>query len=323
MTAPGQHSNIKFHLTALEQVDLLKSRGMVINDDQAAEKILLSLGYYRFAGHFYPFRKTNPYGIKGRQDDFQYGTSLALVEKIYEFDHQLRLLVLDSVERIEVAVRCDIAHRLGKRHRMAYECHAELDANFCTTINTKTGTTQYQDWKKKLDDAVFKARKEDFVKHHHEKYGGKMPIWVITELWDFGLLSRFFAGMQYKDQSYLARRYGLQEGKYLASWLRCINFVRNVSAHHSRLWNRNIVERPKFQSSQPHHHLHHLSTDVHAQTRVYGSLCILKMMLKTIGHDNDWSDRLKTLCVAFPSSQLVSLADAGFPTDWQDKLIWK
>jgi abortive infection bacteriophage resistance protein len=323
MSTNGLHSIIKFHLTASEQVTLLKSRGMVIADDQAAEKTLLSLGYYRLAGHFYPLRKTNPYGVPGRQDDFQDGTSLALVERIYEFDRQLRLLVLDAVERIEVAVRCDIAHRLGKRHRIAHERPDELDTKFCTQVNPATGTTKYQEWTAKLGAAVSKARKEDFVKHHQEKYGGRMPIWVITELWDFGLLSRFFAGMQYRDQTYIARRYGLQEGKYLASWLRAINFIRNVSAHHSRLWNRNIVERPRFQPSQPHQHLYHLGADVHAQTRVYGTLCVLKTMLNAAAPNNNWAERLKMPCAAFPASPLVSLNDAGFPADWREKSLWQ
>ena len=322
MSADAQSSTIKFHLTVSEQVALLKSRGMVIEDDSSAEKTLLNLGYYRLSGHFYPLRKTNPVGVPGRQDGFQAGTTLSLVEKLYEFDRQLRLLVLDAVERIEVAVRCDIAHRLGKRHRIAHECPSELDSRFCDEINPKTGTTLYQDWTAKLSSAIQKAKKEDFVKHHKQNYGGKMPIWVITEVWDFGLLSKFFAGMQYRDQSFIARRYGLQEGKYLASWLRAINFVRNVSAHHSRLWNRNIVERPRFQPAQPHHHLHHLIADIHAQTRIYGTLCVLKVMLNAAAPNNNWADRLKTLCELFPEGPLVSLKDAGFPADWQEKSLW-
>lgn len=322
MLPAGSYSNIKFHLTAPQQVSLLKQRGMVFADEISAQRTLLNLGYYRFAGYFYSFRKTNPVGTPGRQDEFQDGTSFAIVEQLVEFDRQLRLMVLDAAASIEVAVRCDIAHRLGVQHRIAHEQPSLLDAKFSTASDPATGRSEYENWRDKLAAAVHRARKEDFVKHHINNYGGRMPIWAIIEVWDFGLLSRFFAGMKFKDQTHIARRYGLQQGQYLASWLRSINFVRNVSAHHSRLWNRNIVERPTFQKTQPHEHLHHLTQDVHAQTRVYGSLCILKSMLRVASPDNNWTERLRALCQTFPANPICSLQDAGFPPDWEQKTIW-
>ncbi|WLI89247.1 Abi family protein [Massilia sp. R2A-15] len=323
MNQIATHSNIKFHLTVPEQVVLLKSRGMTIADDAVAEATLVRLGYYRLSGYFYPLRKTQPRGKLGRQDEFQVGTSLELVECLYEFDRELRLLVLDAVERIEVAVRSDIAHRLGQRHRLAHEVHSELDSKFCNQVNPRTGQTAYEDWAERLNAVLRRAQKEDFVKHHSAHYGGRMPIWVVTEVWDFGLLSKFFAGMRYKDQSYIARKYGLNEAKYLVSWLRAVNFVRNVSAHHSRLWNRNIIERPGFPPSQPHHYLHHLTGNDQAQTRVYGTLCVIKSMLDRIAPQYGWTPRLIDLCARFPVSDLVDLQAAGFPGDWREMNFWK
>jgi abortive infection bacteriophage resistance protein len=284
---------------------------MLISNRQAAEQVLLRHGYYRLAGYFYPLRQPHPPGMPGRRDDFQPGTSLSLVEALSEFDKGLRLLVLDAVERIEIAVRCDIAYWLGKRHRLAHEVEAQLDAKFCADMQASTGQSRFAEWRSKLDGAVRKASKEDFVKHHAQNYGGKMPIWVIVELWDFGLLSKFFAGMQYKDQTYIPKRYGLSAGKYLESWLRSFNFVRNVSAHHSRLWNRNIVDRPRLPPTQPHQYLHHLVNNVHAETRVYAVLCLLRMMLKAIVPDNNWHERLKAHCLTFPDTPLGESAGRG------------
>lgn len=315
-------SDIKPHLPVPEQIALLKSRGMTIDDDAAAVSTLERLGYYRLSGYFYPLRKTQPRGTVGRQDDFQVGTSLHLIDQVCEFDRELRLLVLDAVERVEVAVRCDIGHRLGQRHGLAHETPDELDQNFCTLINPRTGRTDYHDWTLKLSSQLERAQREDFVKHHADKYGGKMPIWVITEVWDFGLLSKFFAGMRFKDQLFIARKYGLGEAKYLVSWLRAINFARNVSAHHSRLWNRNMTERPGFPSTQPHHYLHHLSANTHAQTRVYGTLCVLKTMLDKISPGHDWGRRLRLLSEQFPQSELIGLSAAGFPTNWAELKLW-
>lgn len=319
---PGNHSTIKFHKTVAEQLALLKSRGMSVADDAAASATLARVGYYRLSGYFYPLRKTQPRGTPGRQDDFQPGTSVELVSELYDFDRQLRLLVLDAVERIEVSLRFDIAHRLGQRHRIAHEIPAQLDGKFCCDIDTRTGRTAYQAWCLRLQEVVKKAQKEDFVKHHAIAYGGKMPIWVAVEVWDFGLLSKFFAGMKYKDRLYIAQRYGMPEAKYLESWLRAINFARNASAHHSRLWNRNFADRPTFPPSPPHHHLHHLVGNNHAQTRIYGTLCVLRKMLSVIAPHDDWAARMKALCIAFPANPLIDLSAAGFPPDWQKKALW-
>jgi abortive infection bacteriophage resistance protein len=150
-----------------------------------------------------------------------------------------------------------------------------------------------------------------------------MPIWVVTEVWDFGLLSKFFAGMRYKDQLYIAQRYRLPEAKYLVSWLRAVNFARNVSAHHSRLWNRNFNDRPTFAPAQADPLLAHLVGNEHAQTRVYGTLCVLKTMQSVITPETDWADRLKALCSTFPESPLLSLESAGFPADWATNALWR
>lgn len=315
-------SRIKFHLTVDEQIALLKHRGMSVSDDTEGKDFLSRFGYYRLSGYFYPLRKTNPVGTVGRQDTFQENTSLEIVVQLYEFDRKLRLLILDAVERIEVAVRSDIAHRLGQRHRVAHEMPSELDRNFCTKVSEFNGKTAHQEWCERLETVLRKAHKEDFVKHHTKHYGGKLPIWVVVEVWNFGLLSKFFAGMKYKDQTYIAQKYGLPEAKYLVSWLRAVNFARNVSAHHSRLWNRNFPDRPTFPPAQPHHHLHHVSSDNVAQTRVYGTLCVLKTMLNKISPNDGWSERLHATCNQFPVTDLFSLASAGFPDNWASKGLW-
>jgi abortive infection bacteriophage resistance protein len=77
----------------------------------------------------------------------------------------------------------------------------------------------------------------------HEKSISRHPKWsnpektivvVAIKVWDFGLLSRLFSGMQYADKNWIAKKYGQADGETLAKWLCSLNFIRNVSAHHSR-----------------------------------------------------------------------------------------
>ena len=230
---------------------------------------------------------------------------------------------MDAVERIEVAMRVDIGHRLGKKHPLAHKTPNLLDGKFTRDIDRLTGETAYSEWSKKMNETVRKKAKEEFVKHHKNKYGGEMPIWVITELWEFGLLSKFFAGMQYSDQLYIAKRYGLPEGRLLATWLRSINFVRNVSAHHGRLWNRSITDSPSFPKVQAQHPLHHVARDQRVQTRVYSVLCVLQTMLKIVSPGDEWKNKLISACSTFPQSPIISLGDAGFPDNWGQKTLWQ
>lgn len=314
----------KRHLSHEEQLERLKSRGLLVADDEKALKTLRKISYYRLSGYWYPYRKTNPVGTPGRQNLFSADTSLELIEQLYEFDRELRLLVLDAVERIEVILRSDIAHYLGKRNVYAHDCPNELDGNFTSKITDEvTGYTSYNDWRERVQKAVSRAS-EDFVDHHNIKYGGKMPIWVISELWDFGQLSKFYQGMKYKDKTHIAKKYCITlDANTMTSWLRTISLLRNVSAHHSRLWNRNITSIPSITSSLNINFLNHIANDDHAKSRAYGSLCILQLFLRWISPTDSWHVKLISLCEKFPVHELVTLKDAGFPEDWKDKHLWK
>jgi abortive infection bacteriophage resistance protein len=306
-----QYSPLKLHLPYTEQICLLRARNLTINDEVAALTALQRIGYYRLVGYWFPLRRPDPNNGTARLDDFQDGATFELAVDLYDFDRALRLLVLDAIERIEVAVRVEVGHLLGKRHRLAHECPALMDAKF-----------RHAEWLKRYNEAIQKKTKEDFVAHHIHRYNGRMPIWVATETWDFGLLSKFYAGMKYKDQQRIAQRY-LIDGPTLGSWLRALNFVRNVSAHHSRLWNRNNPDALRMPAMQPHHHLHHLAADEFARRRVYGSLCVMRHMLKSIEPSTRWPERIKDLCDQFPTSDLVILRNGGFPDGWRDQPLWQ
>lgn len=313
-------SPLKLHLPYPDQLDILKARKLAVRDEASALATLQRIGYYRLVGYWFPLRKPHPNDASARLDDFQDGATFELAVDLYSFDRSLRLLVLDAIERIEVAVRVDVAHLLGRRHRLAHECGFLLDARFASPYRNGK-RSQHDKWLQRFRDGVRKKSKEDFVAHHNQKYSGKMPIWVATETWDFGLLSKFYAGMKYGDQSKIAKRYGI-DAQTLESRLRALNFVRNVSAHHSRLWNRNNPEGLRLPATQPHHHLHHLVSDDLARRRVYGSLCVIRQMLDSIDPDSRWVSSLKDLCSRFPNSKLVALRNGGFPNGWQDLPLW-
>jgi abortive infection bacteriophage resistance protein len=207
---PGVVSRtLKPHLSYSDQIKLLKSRGLGISDEVTAAETLAHYGYYRLAGYSFPLRDVvvTPYVAA----NFKTGATLELVREIAEFDKALRLLMLNGIETVEIATRTAIAHRLGRLDPQAHLNPKLLDGRFCNG-----STSRHQEWIVKYNKLVADS-KEDFVVHHRTVYGGSMPIWVGIELWSFGMLSRFFEGMQQRDRAHIANQFGALDSDVFGS----------------------------------------------------------------------------------------------------------
>jgi len=159
---------------------------------------------------------------------------------LYVFDKRLRLIFLDAIERIEIALRVDVALLLGKRSRDAHRNPAEFNLVFGSQQDSG-GRTAHDKWLDRRDES-FRRSQEEFVKHFKVKYRGEYPpIWIAIELWDFGTLSFVLDGLKLADQTKLADKYGLRP-VLLTSFVRNLNNIRNICAHHSRLWNKSPAD---------------------------------------------------------------------------------
>lgn len=340
MGSPPAHPHVytKPYKNVSDQLSLLTSRGMEITDMAAASTCLVRIGYYRLSGYWYPFRKSHlsvnpvtgqelldPITQKPRmivEDDFRPGTTFQQVMDIYVFDKRLRLLFLDAIERVEVALRVDISLLIGVRDPWAHRDPNQLHGRFSKKSDRGSGLSEHQKWLDRLD-STFMRSQDEFVKHFKRKYAGEQPpIWIAIELWDFGMLSVFLSGMKIVDQLYLATKYGLPRADLLTSWLRNINNVRNICAHHGRLWNRS----PADQGSPPKigeiTDLDHLAGNLVAQSRIYATAAALQFLMRTINPTSSWGARLKNHCASLPASSVINLGQAGFPPKWQQLPLW-
>ena len=315
---------LKPWLAFSQQLEVLQERGLQVEDRAAALDYLERLGYYRLSGYWYPLRAIDPkasqaQGKAVRLDGFIPGSRFEDVVRLYVFDKKLRLLALDALERIEMAVRVDVAHLLGQRDPGAHENPACLHGNFAKKKIAKgqdAGKTQHQLWLAKYRSMLHRARKDPFVLHHLQQYGA-LPVWAAVEVWDFGLLSKLFAGMQHADQQHIAGIYGAPSGQDFAKWLRSLNFIRNVSAHHSRLWNLNVVERAAVPAHWP------TALD---NARPFFYFCLMRQLLGVICPRSSWWQRVADLLKhEFPHANNagLSLRDLGAFEGWADAAPWK
>lgn len=315
----------KPYLAIPAQIALLKSRGLAITDDTRAAAALERIGYYRLSGYWYPMRRStlaNPGGKRTVADAFRPGAEFGQIVDLYVFDKKLRLLTLDAMERVEVALRTDIALLLGQHSPVAHREAAYLHGRFTKTPLRGRAVTGHQEWLTRLDDTTARSR-EDFVQHFRQTYSTPLPIWMAVELWDFGMLSHFLGGMRHHDQATLATKYGLPRPELLTGWVRSINFARNLCAHHSRLWNRPLVDQPTLPRRGEVPLLDHLTTDPHLQKRYYAVAAVLRYLLRYINPTTSWATRLSEHVATLPAAPGISPRHMGFPKDWNTLLLWQ
>ncbi|WP_165090005.1 Abi family protein [Neisseria yangbaofengii] len=331
-------NNPKIWLDFDEQLELLKTRGLQVENEQKAKEYLARIGYYRLSGYFYSLREVSgelvildqfkkPKKVKTDKltlDTFKPNACFKDAVDLYVFDKQLRLLVSDALERIEVALRTDIAHTLGRLDKFAYlkpECLHEDFAN-PENLDSHKGITNHQVWLAK-HAALISRSKEGFIHHNKTKYGLPIPIWVACEIWDFGTMSTLFAGMRTQEQDEISTKYGVANGRIFASWLRSLNHLRNVCAHHCRLWNRDIKDQPKLPPTDSLAWLSAFPTKENqeqAKTRCFLLLLICKHLLSIINPSSSWCCRMKQHLLTFPelSDLGLNLQGMGAPADWQN-----
>ena len=204
-------------LTSKEQVSQLKSRGMFFDDEDAAEKFLSAVNYYRLSGYWLPFEiSRDPHRFKPR-------TTFKQVVDLYRFDKGLRSLLFEGISIFEVSFRARWSYQMG----FDYGSHSYLDPKYASDFskwidNMKNVQTEYS------------RSKEIFVKHFQTKYEESFPpIWVVCELFSLGTISCWYKNMRGgKTKDEIARFYGV-DASLLESWIHCISVLRNHCAHQS------------------------------------------------------------------------------------------
>ncbi|HCH26351.1 MULTISPECIES: Abi family protein [Psychrobacter] len=252
-------------ITFAQQITRLEKKGMFFEDKEAAEAKLASISYYRLSGYWYPFRIRNNQNVVTSQ--FRGGTNFNKVVSLYQFDRKLRSLVFDAIEYFEVAVRTQFTYQLGH----SYGAFAHVNRH-----NFHPKFKHYK-WVKKLKSEV-KRSTDDFIRHYENKYNDFpiVPIWMLTEVMSLGSLSHGYEGLKNnnREKKHIARYFNLHYKK-LENWLHVLTYIRNICAHHSRLWNRALAIKPSTAGDA-----RWSSIDLPRNDRIFYILLMLNHLLK-------------------------------------------
>ncbi len=321
---------MKPHRTIDEQLQILEDRGLAFDDKDLCKQVLTNVGYYRLSAYTYPLRKKKrredrTTSCNYRYDDFSPGHTLDEAIQLYFFDETLRALLFKAIQRVEISLRTNIAYYSGKVDKFIHLDRSLLDPKACSKPARKNRDA-YQEWSKNYNKQLKRSKNEDFIRHHQELYGygANLPIWIAVEILDFGLSTRLFEFLPTALQSQISLKFGFTEGTLLESWLRNLNYMRNLSAHHSRLWNRTVITRAKRPNKNVvDETLDHIANSQISLKRIYPSLSVIAYMLSYICPQFEWRVELRKLIESFPAIKGINGEMLmGFPDGWRDLPLW-
>lgn len=285
-----------------EQLEKLKKRGCIINDDKKCISILESVNYYRLSAYFLPFKLDN--------GNYEEGLSFERVFSIYEFDRKLHRILFNALEETEIFLRSKIAYF----HAHEYGALGYMDeTNFSIKYECKDGECKKIEFHKNFIEnfkrEIDKNKNILFVKHHIYKYGGEFPIWAASEMFTFGMLSKFFANMTWQDRENLSNDIYKTNPKFVGSWLRCCTDLRNICAHYGRLYFRTFSAAPSGIDN----------LEEKSKRKLFGAILSLKKLYPFKDKwDNETLKKLMSLVDEHKSD--IDLEHIGFSYNWIEEL---
>ncbi|WP_263576948.1 Abi family protein [Acinetobacter pseudolwoffii] len=293
--------------TFTEQIELLNARGMQFANEQDAQFYLEQINYYRLGAYWLPFEHTHS------PHCFKPDTSFEQVLELYVFDRELRLLILDAIERLEVAVRTRFAYELAHRHG----CHAYLQGQYFKPA------FRWQSLLESLKTEVSRAD-EVFIEHYKRTYDDPElpPIWATCEVMSFGQLSKWYQLLApIQTRKAISSHFDCDE-KQFEGLLQHFVYLRNTCAHHSRLWNRKFTKTIAKPRSKPMglRVQCNFEPSNSADRKIYNSLVFLLYFMDKIAPQHTWRKRLVDLLLTHHNISKIAM---GFPEDWQSHPIWQ
>ncbi|TNC05524.1 hypothetical protein FF100_35565 [Methylobacterium terricola] len=297
-------SKIDFAKPALninDQIELLKERGLEIDDERKATYFLTYVGYYRLSGYFRYYADPNDPQLERLKP----GTSFEHLMDVYAFDRRLRALLSRSFERIEVAIKATLSGEGAVTHGPFWLCD-ETHFDRGSHGHIKMLMDEYIGDRKA-------AHQHIFINHFMQKYSNPYPpCWMMMELFSFGAISKIYKNAKGPIRIKVASHFGLQHD-ILESWLHSLSFARNVCAHHGRIWNRKFTIKPKI----PKVYASHWPASSH--DRLYVLCAMIWHLINIIDGNSPWKKRLLHLIDTRPN---IPLRAMGFSDGWADTPPW-
>ena len=295
-----------------EQVEILKDRGLIINDEESVKQILLKENYFFINGYRHLFLKE-----KG-SELFKEGTTFDELYAAFIFDRRIRNIFFRYMLIVENNIKSVISYQLSKKY--GYKEKDYLNASNFNQDSLK---------RRQVNDVISKMKRQIRVNgskhtatmHYINKYG-YIPMWILVKVLSFGIVSELYAILKYEDQKDIADIYGTTSD-VLILYLSMIANFRNLCAHEEILYDY------RSQRVIPDSYIHQkLDIEKDFDGYKYGKndLFALVIMMKTLLTPNEFRSMIYEINyeIEILDSKITTvplddiLHKIGFPSNWKD-----
>lgn len=294
----------KLPLPIPEQISRLKKRGLSFKHEDKAKHYLSNISYYRLRAYTYPFQDNN-----NPEHPFIQAIDFDEIIDLYVFDRRLRFIVFNALEKVEIALRTKIIYEMS----ISYGSHWQENPDLF--INHEYFEKNTESMKREVERS-----KEDFIKHYSDTYSSPEcpPSWMSLEVVSMDLLSKLFSNIkENEEKAKILYAFGHKRFNILTSWVHAFVGLRNVCAHHCRLWNRRFTISPTIPYNMPFQFLNNRQIQFN---KLYALLSCLNYTLRIVSPGSHF---VKTLKAHLKTCGLVELHQMGFPDNWEEEELWQ
>lgn len=285
-----------------EILEMLRGRGLVIEDVKRAEHILSNVSYSRLKNYLIPLMEDKD------EERFIPGATFEQAYAIYGFDRRIRELVFHEMEKIEISIRTHIAYATSGAER----------GYWFTNPKHFRDRREHAMLLRKIRAEIDRSDNDTIVRFRRKYSNEFPPSWITLEATSMGTLLMIYIDMNDGPlKSRIAEYYGLSASVF-TSWLQHLVYVRNYCAHHNRLWNKTLSVSGQLPASTRDPFPQLTDEDTH---HLYFTLCVMKYLINTVKPENSFSQRLSSLIEGFPT--IETEAPMGFPEGWRKDPFWK
>ncbi|WP_058501210.1 Abi family protein [Legionella israelensis] len=296
-------------LSLHEQIDLLKKRGLQIPDNQNCLHHLSMVSFYRLSAYIRPFEVDHQTHCINPEISFDDVWSL------YVFDRELRLLFLDAIERIEVAFRTSLVNVMAERYGAWWYLNADLFKSSWSQTNPRTNRSPNEEFIREVDVLCKQKTAESSIKDYFKKYGSPElpPCWMLFEYLSFGKCTSLFRFLKNRQDKIGISSLFKLHASVVESSIEALRYTRNLCAHHSRLWDRWFVVKPKqFKELQ--------NANCRPGT-LKEQIVLIELFHSVVSPSSSWKERLYNLFSQHITSNFP-VEMMGFNQDWQEDQMW-
>ena len=295
-----------------EQIEILKNRGLVINDIDGTKRLLLRENYFFINGYRHIFLKNR------NGNEFIKGTTFEELYAVFQFDRNFRNILFKNLLIVENNLKSILSYCLSKKYGIKEKDYLK-PSNFSQDIKK---IRQVNDVLSKTKRQIkLNGRQHSATLHYLSNYG-YVPLWILVKLLSFGMINELYSILKPEDKLLIAEYYNL-DVETLGIYIGLLSNYRNLCAH------EDIVYDHKTQKEIPDTRYHRI-LDIPTMNDEYeygkNDIYAVVIMLKQVLDERDFSSFIGE--VSYELSLLDGRVEVipqrkildrmGFPENWED-----